>query len=73
MVQTATNLPAVWETQVQSLGGEDSRGEENGNPLQYSCWENSMDRRAWQATYSPWGCKDLDMTNMTNTFTFHIA
>ena len=21
----------------------------NGNPLQYSCWENSMDRRAWQA------------------------
>ena len=25
-------------------------GEENGNPLQYSCLENSMDRRAWQAT-----------------------
>ena len=24
-------------------------GEENGNPLQYSCLENSMDRRAWQA------------------------
>ena len=22
----------------------------NGNPLQYSCWENPMDRRAWQAT-----------------------
>ena len=22
-------------------------GEENGNPLQYSCLENSMDRRAW--------------------------
>ena len=22
----------------------------NGNPLQYSCLENSMDRRAWQAT-----------------------
>ena len=21
----------------------------NGNPLQYSCWENSMDRGAWQA------------------------
>ena len=27
-----------------------SRGEENGNPLQYSCLENPMDRRAWQAT-----------------------
>ena len=23
---------------------------ENGNPLQYSCLENSMDRGAWQAT-----------------------
>ena len=22
----------------------------NGNPLQYSCPENSMDRGAWQAT-----------------------
>ena len=25
-------------------------GEVNGNPLQYSCQGNSMDRRAWQAT-----------------------
>ena len=25
-------------------------GEGNGNPLQYSCLENSMDRGAWQAT-----------------------
>ena len=25
-------------------------GEENGNPLQYSCWENPMDRGAWWAT-----------------------
>ena len=27
-----------------------SPGEEKGNPLQYSCLENSMDRGAWQAT-----------------------
>ena len=27
-----------------------SPGEENGNPLQYSCPENSMDRGAWQGT-----------------------
>ena len=26
-----------------------SPGEGNGNPLQYSCLENSMDRGAWQA------------------------
>ena len=25
-------------------------GEENGNPLQYSCLENPKDRGAWQAT-----------------------
>ena len=25
-------------------------GEGNGNPLQYSCLENSMDRGTWQAT-----------------------
>ena len=25
-------------------------GEGNGNPLQYSCLENSMDRGAWWAT-----------------------
>ena len=25
-------------------------GEENGNPLQYSCLENSMDIGVWQAT-----------------------
>ena len=29
-----------------------SPGEENGNPLQYSCLENSMDRGAWQAIKS---------------------
>ena len=27
-----------------------SPGEGNGNPLQYSCLENPMDRAAWQAT-----------------------
>ena len=42
--------------QVQSLGREDSPGEGNGKPLQYSCLENPMDRGAWQG-YSPWGCK----------------
>ena len=31
-------------------GSGRSSGEGNGNPLQYSCLENSMDRGAWQAT-----------------------
>ena len=32
---------------IPALGS--SYGEENGNPLQYSCLENSMDREAWWA------------------------
>ena len=27
-----------------------SSGVRNGNPFQYSCLDNSMDRRAWRAT-----------------------
>ena len=39
------------ETWVQSLGQEDpSPGWEHGNPLQYSCLENPMDRGTWWAT-----------------------
>ena len=40
---------AMWETWVRSLGWEGSPGEGNGNPLQYSCLENPMDRAAWEA------------------------
>ena len=34
------------------LGLRRSPGEGNGNPLQYSCLENPMDRGAWWATQS---------------------
>ena len=50
VAQTVKGLPAMRETPVWSLGWEDSSGEENGNPLQYSCMKNPMDREAWQAT-----------------------
>ena len=30
---------------------EDRLEEENGNPLQYSCLGNPMERGAWQATF----------------------
>ena len=38
-----------------------SPGEGNGNLLQYSCLENSMDREAWQVTIHG-VTKELDMT-----------
>ena len=37
------------DERIPSLGGEDPLGEGNGNPLQYSCQENSMDRVDWWA------------------------
>ena len=35
-------------------------GGRNGNPLQYSCLENPMDRGAWQA--QSMGSQELDTT-----------
>ena len=32
------------------LGSRRSPGEKNGNPLEYSCLENSMDRGVWWTT-----------------------
>ena len=32
------------------VGARRPAGEGNGNPLQYSCLENPMDREAWQVT-----------------------
>ena len=50
VVQRLKHLPAMRESRVRSLGWEDSPGEGNGNPLQYSCLENPMDRKDWWAT-----------------------
>ena len=38
------------ETRVPSLGWEDSPGGRHGNPLQYTCLENPIYRKAWLAT-----------------------
>ena len=44
-------LPAMYIEDLSLISGwERSPGEGNGNPFQYSCLENFMDRGAWQAT-----------------------
>ena len=45
---TVMNLPAMQETYIQSLGGEDPLEKWSSNPLHHSCLESSMDRGAWQ-------------------------
>ena len=52
---------AMQETQIWSLSQE-IPGEGNGNPLQYYCLGNSMDRGAWQATVHGF-TKELDTTS----------
>ena len=44
------NLPANAGGVGSIPGPEESHGEGNGNPLQYSCLENPMDRGTWWAT-----------------------
>ena len=56
------NLPAMKETQVQSLGWEHPIG--NGNLLQFPCLQNSMDGGAGQATVH--GITELEMTVQHN-------
>ena len=43
-------MQQMQETQVRSLGQEDSPEGGSGDPLQFSCLENPMDRGAWWAT-----------------------
>ena len=54
---------------IPGLGRSPGKG--NGNPLQYSCLENSMDRGAWQATV--YGvAKESDMTEHAHTIHMDI-
>ena len=59
LLVTITGFPGGSEFKVSAWNAGDpgsipgsgrSPGEGNGNPLQYSCLENSMDRGAWWAT-----------------------
>ena len=49
-------------------GSGRSPGEGNGNPLQYSCLENSMDSGAWEATVHGVAKSQIRLSN----FHFHF-
>ena len=48
-----------------------SAGEGNGTPLQYSCLENPMDGRAWQAAVHGVAKVRTQLSDFTFTFHFH--
>ncbi|KAB0382512.1 hypothetical protein FD755_004429, partial [Muntiacus reevesi] len=51
LMNTVSDLWLSEQEQAEGIEGKQSSpGEENGNPLQYSCLENPMDRGAWQAS-----------------------
>ena len=60
--ESAFNAGDAWD--MSSIHGwGKSPGGGHGNPAQYSCLENSMDRGAWQVTVHSW--KESDTTEAT--------
>ena len=55
------NLLAKQETWIRSLGKEDPREEDMATPLRVVSSGESHGRRSLMG-YSPWVCKELDMT-----------
>ena len=51
------NLPAMWETQVQSLGQEDPLEKETATHSSIFAL-----RIQWTEEPRPWGCRELDTT-----------
>ena len=70
VAQRLKHLPAIWETQVWSLGWEDPLGKEMAT-LQH-CRLEIHGRRCLE-DYSPWGCKELDTTGQLHFLSFFLA
>ena len=60
VAQMVKNLPAMWETWVQSLDWEDPL--EKGMATTPVFLPREFHGQRSLAGYSPWGCKELDMT-----------
>ena len=61
LAQTVKRLPTMQETWVQSLGQED-REKEMATPLTPVFFPGKSHGWTIQVGYSPWGCKESDMT-----------
>ena len=69
------NLPASAEDArgvgwIPGLGRSSGGG--NGNPLQFSCLENSMGKGPWEG-YRLWGCNESDMIESATLSTLTLS
>ena len=71
VAQMTKNVLAVQESRVQSLGPEDPLEEGNGNPVQYSCLENFMDRGAWRAVVP--GVKETQLQGLSTHVCLQVS
>ena len=60
VAQTVNNLPAMQETWVRPLGQEDPLEKGTATHSSILAWRIPWTRSL--VGYSPWGCKELDMT-----------
>ena len=66
VAQLVKILPGMWETWVRSLGWEDPLEKETATHSSILAW-----RIPW-TVYSPWGCKELDMTEQLSHIDYNI-
>ena len=64
-IKTTGKPVTGWQTIASCLG------EGNGNPLQYSCLENPMDRGAWKAAVHGVAKSWTRLSDFSLTFHFH--
>ena len=69
MAQTVKRLPAVWETQVQSLGWEDPLEKEMATHPSTLAWKIPWTEEPGRL-HSPWGHKESDTTEQLH---FHYV
>ena len=68
MDQLVKNLPAMQETPVRSLGWKDPLEKEMAAHCSNLAWK--IPRMEEPGRYSPWGCKESDMTERLH---FHFT
>ena len=64
------HLPATWETRVQSLGREEPLEKEMATHSSILAGKFHGLRRL--VGYSPWGCKESDVTERLHFLSLHI-